>query len=368
MRSFIGSIPIFNSPSQVKFFLNSFFLYSRSINTTPLLETSCRKKTSLPIRKAYLILFFLFYFQLTPAINCFATNQSIESTIELLKKHIANRPEISLNMDVNCFLQPIKQALSHQKQNKSLTCRLNIISKGFKRYWSERIASQWDPNSALMAQARLRWYVEDAMKRELLEPSEIITVKEQHQRLLEHTITSLQGEFPFIEPNTFIALQTDLLNKIHTWIDIPFEPVYTRKLTEQQCLKIKTHWDSQYRWRANIWRQLPSSILYDSSSKEAQVTPNQRRKQYHVRFITLCLDKHIQILWNVIIQQPEYLSKAINTTKGLHETNRISSKEMEARLDSFNPQIRNPLEQIEVWGFILSVLLQESSSNYKADY
>lgn len=291
-----------------------------------------------------------------PCRPCRANTSPIDATVATLREHIIASPQPAGGIDVDRFLEPLVQVMQKQQKRGDFPYRLTMLSQGFKRYWDEQNVSQWDPNGVLIAQARLRWFVEDVMKQERMTASEEAIIKKQHQSLLKHALASLRGEFPFLESGTIDAVGKDLLDYIYTRIEIPFEPVYPQVLTEQQCSDIKSQWDSQFKRRYNLWYTFPSALLLGDSPTDTPKTSDPR----HARFISICLAQHVQSLWNVGTQAPYYLVQTIRAASKSRKILGKAPEEIHTRLNNFHPHIRNPLEQIEVWGFIFSVLLEAS--------
>jgi len=180
-------------------------------------------------------------------------------------------------------------------------------------------------------------------------------LKDQFEALCTYGLTSLKGQFPFLDSKAIDSALKDKISKYFEKIDNPLLPIYHKPLTDLQIMQIQRHWCRLYKNRDMFWRHTRGQYA-ERTFIEQDIHTKQSMQQ---EFACRVLDDLTKASWMVIDRPPEYVLQAIAAMK--QEQNKDKSNPRDV-LKQIKPKYPSRQVSVENWIFILAALLETSPS------
>jgi hypothetical protein len=230
-----------------------------------------------------------------------------EDVLSAVRECMAKSPLPWPNAWQHEYVDTIREVIGANQDTPQYAARLEILRKGFPPYWQSQKKNR-ERSAFEVHCAAIRWYVESLMHTEFPGPEQRRKLRDQYSDLVEHGVTSLLTQFPFLDPNMVQKAKADYLAQAYRDIEAPLLPIFQHPFSEQQVGQLNEHWHGLRYARVDLWRQLGGGR--NQSGVKADVPAGKTHPDYLLA--QRSLDQLRGQLWIVVAgPRPDYYRDAV---------------------------------------------------------
>jgi len=252
------------------------------------------------------------------------------------------------------YLDVIRQALSDGHDKPDYMAPIQILRRGFPRYWSKSKLSGLTQAEYEMRKGEIRWYCQTLISEEPPSLSERVLLKAQFSDLCDYAAEYLMARFPFLTPERVQEGKRVALREFDDELEAPLVPIFRRPFSKDQLQATRANWARLYMRWFFTWRY----VRYGADDPDAPSDPADIPNHPHYRFVKRCLSYLPRTIWPTLGKPPEYVLDAIRKLNAERAARVRVNRQAGERERNLAMRFSNQVEQVEQWSFILTALVE----------